>query len=98
MFFFLICKTGDWSLNTRFISRDFFNNYVDRLSRKQLLKVKTCPNNITVVLENMSDRHMSAYYRKQKKSVTSIILRVFLEILSYQKEKPFDITTNTIPI
>ena len=72
MFFLWICKIDNWSLNTRFISRDFFNNYVDRLSRKQLLKMKTYPNNITVVLENMSDRHMSAYYRKQKKSMLQV--------------------------
>ena len=57
MFFFFICKVSDWSLNSRFISRDFFNNKFDRLSRKQRLKVKTCPNKITLVLENMSDGH-----------------------------------------
>ena len=34
----------------------------------------------------------------RKKYVTIIILRIFLEILSYWKEKSFDITTNTIPI
>ena len=26
MFFFLIYKIGDWSLNNKFISGDFFNN------------------------------------------------------------------------
>ena len=50
---------GDWSLNSRFISRDFFNNQVDRLSRKQRFKVETCRSNITLVLENMSDGHIS---------------------------------------
>ena len=59
MFFILIYKIVDWSLNNIFISRDFFNNYDDRLSRKQRFKVKTCPNNITLVLENMSDGHNS---------------------------------------
>ena len=29
--------------------------------------------------------------------VTSIILRIFLELLSYGKEISFDLTTNTIP-
>ena len=58
MFFFLIYKIGDWSLNNKFITRDFFNSYVDRLSRKQRFKVETCPNNITGVLENMSDGHI----------------------------------------
>ena len=58
MFFFLIYKIGDWSLNNRFILRDLFNNYVDRLSKKQRFKVKTCSNNIIVVLE-MSDGHIS---------------------------------------
>ena len=66
MFFFLIYKIGDWSLNNRFISRDFFNNYVDRLSRKQRFKVKTCPNNITLVLENMSDGHISILGNRKK--------------------------------
>ena len=58
--------------------------------------MKTCPSNFTVVPENMSDGHISIL-RNRKKYVTSIILRIFLEILSYWKEKPFDITTNTIP-
>ena len=66
MFFFLIYKIGDWSLNNRFISRDFFNNYVDRLSRKQRFKVKTCPNNITLVLENILDRHINILGNKKK--------------------------------
>ena len=57
--FFLIYKIGAWSLNSRFILRDFFNNYVDRLSRKQRFKVETCPNNITLVLENILDGHIS---------------------------------------
>ena len=55
VFFFLIYKIYDWSLNNRFISRGFFNNEVDRLIRKQCFKKKTCYNNITLVLENMSD-------------------------------------------
>ena len=59
-------------------------------------KIKTFLNNITV-LENMSDGHISIL-EKRKKYVTSIILRFFLEILSYWKEKSFDITNNTIPI
>ena len=50
MFFFLIYKIGDCSLNNIFNSRDFFNNWVDGLSRKQSFNVKTCPNNITLVL------------------------------------------------
>ena len=59
--------------------------------------METCPNNITLVLENMSDGHISVLGNR-KKYVTSIILRIFLEILSYWKKKSFDITTNTIPI
>ena len=59
-------KIGDWSLNNRFISRDFFTNQVDRLSRKQNFKVKTCPNNITLVLENMSDGHISIFGNRKK--------------------------------
>ena len=48
MFFFLIYRIGDWSLNNRFISRDFFNNLirVDRLSRKQRFEKKACLDNI----------------------------------------------------
>ena len=38
-----------------------------------------------------------AYYKREKKYVTNLILRIFLEIPSYWKEKSFDITTNTIP-
>ena len=47
----MTCKIGDWSFSNRFISRNFFNNKVDRLSRKQRFKMKTCPRNITLVLE-----------------------------------------------
>ena len=65
-FFFLIYKIGDWSLNNRFISRDFFNNWVFRLNRKQRFKVRTCPTNITLVLENMSDGHISILVNKKK--------------------------------
>ena len=66
MFFFLIYEIGDWSLNIRFISRDFFNNQVDRLSKKQRFKVETCPSNITLVLENMSDGHISILGKRKK--------------------------------
>ena len=61
MFFFLIYRIGDWSLNNRFISRDFFNNLirVDRLSRKQRFEKKACLDNITVVLQSISDGHIS---------------------------------------
>ena len=69
----------------------------DRLSRKQRFKVRTCPNNKTLVLENMSDGHIRILGNR-KKYVAIIILRIFFEILSYWKEKSFDITTNTIPI
>ena len=64
--FFLIYEVGDWSLNSRFILRDFFNNYVDRLSEKQRFKVETCPSNITLVLENMSDGHISILGNRKK--------------------------------
>ena len=97
MFFFFIYKIGDWSLNSRFISRYFFDNYVDRLSRKQRFKVKTSSNNMTLVLENMLDGHISIIGNR-KKCVTSIISRIFLEILSYWKKTLSDISTNTIPI
>ena len=40
---------------------------------------------------------ISAYYETEKKYVTSIILRIFLGILSYWKEKSFDINANTTP-
>ena len=59
-------KIGEWSLNNRFISRDSFTNEVDRLSRKQRFKVKTFPNNITLVLENMSDGHISILGNRKK--------------------------------
>ena len=90
-------KIGDWSFSNRFISRNFFNNKIDRLSRKQRFKMKTCPNNITLVLENMSYGHINIL-GNGKKHVTNTILRVFLEILSYWKENSFEITTRTIPI
>ena len=66
MFFFFIYKIGDWSLNSRFISRYFFDNYVDRLSRKQRFKVKTSSNNMTLVLENMLDGHISIIGNRKK--------------------------------
>ena len=97
MFFFLIYKIGDYSLNIRCILRNFFNNQVDKVSGKQRFKEKGCFNNITLVLENMSDGHIGKL-ENRKKYITSLILRVFLEIHSYWKEKSFDITTNTIPI
>ena len=67
MFFFLIYKIGDWSLSNRFTSRDFFYNYADRLRRKQRFKVKTCPNNITLVLENMLYGHMNILGNRKKR-------------------------------
>ena len=57
--------------------------------------MKTCRDNITLTLENVSDGHISIL-GSRKKYVTSIILRIFFEMLSYWKEKWFDITTNTI--
>ena len=88
MFFFLIYKMGYWSLNGRFISRDFFNNYVDRLSRKQRFKVKNYPSNITV-LENLSGGHISILGNRKEvcNNITDIILRIFLKMLSYWREK-----------
>ena len=47
-------------------------------------------------MENKSDGHISIL-ENRKKFFTGIILRMFLEIFSYCKEKSFDITTNTIP-
>ena len=44
----------------------------------------------------MSDGHISIL-RTEKTYVTSIILWIFLELLSYWKEKPFDRATSTIP-
>ena len=57
------------------------------LNRKQRFKVKICPNNIALVLENMSDGHISILGKRKKKYVKSIILQIFLEILSHLKEK-----------
>ena len=58
MFFFLTYKIGDWSFNT------FCNNEVDRLSRKQCFKVKTCPNNIST--ENVPDGHIIILRNRKK--------------------------------
>ena len=58
--------------------------------------MNTCLS-ITLVLKNMSDGHISIL-ESEKIYVRSIILRIFLEILSYWKEKLFDIATNTIPM
>ena len=46
IFFFLIQKIGDWSLD-------------NKPSEKQRFKVKPCSNNTTLVPENMSDEHIS---------------------------------------
>ena len=43
----------------------------------------------------MSDGHISIL-RTEKTYVTNIILWIFLELLSYWKEKPFDRATSTI--
>ena len=40
---------------------------------------------------------ISAYWETEKKYVTSIILGIFLEILSYWKENLFNIITNNMP-
>ena len=42
---------------------------IDRLSRRQRFKVKTCPNNITLVLENMPDGHSSILEKEKKVSI-----------------------------
>ena len=44
----------------------------------------------------MSDGHISII--ENRKKVTIVILWIFHEILSYWKEKSFDILTNIIPI
>ena len=66
IFFLLIYEIGDWSLSNRFISSDFFNNELDRMSREQRFKVKTYLNNVTLVPEDMSDGHISILRNRKK--------------------------------
>ena len=65
MFFSVNYKIDDWSLNGRFISTDFFNSKVDN----QRFKVKTCPNTITLLLENMLDGHIRISGNKKKSTL-----------------------------
>ena len=53
----------------------------------KLILVKTYPNIITLVLENMLDGNITILGNR-KKYVTSIILQTFLEILLYRGENP----------
>ena len=98
-FWFLKKIIGVWTIGL------FQKNFSTTKLRdwKQRFKVKTCPNNIILVLHiSISiSRYVGRTYQhfsKQKKYIASIILRIFLEILVYWKEKLFNITINTIPI
>ena len=54
----------------------------DRLSRKQRFKVRTCPNNKTLVLENMSDGHIRILGNRKKVccnyNITDFLWNAFL--------------------
>ena len=63
-FWFIKSVIGFWTADLfREISS---TTKVDRLSRKQRSKVKTCPSKITLVLEIMSDGHISKLGKRKK--------------------------------